>query len=261
MQSFRISHFWDWGWTYKGITINNCGTGISINAGGTSSPEVGSITLFDSTITNTPIGITTAYTPSSSGDTAGSVILENVFIQNVPTMVQGPSGTTLVGTTGSTTIAAWGQGHEYTPSGPTSLQGTFTANSRPGVLLSGSSYYQRSKPQYNTLPLSSFQSTKSSGAAGNGVTDDTYALQQVINNAATAGAVLFWDAGTYKVTSTLTMPPGSKWVGESYSVIMSSGSYFNNMNSPQPVVKVGTAGQTGQVEWSDMMYVWWSLLL
>ena len=189
-----------------------------------------------------PVGITTAYTPSSAGNVAGSVIIENVGITNVPVMVQGPSGTTLAGTTGSQIIAAWGQGHAYTPSGPTSLQGSFTANSRPASLVSGSSYYQRSKPQYNTLPLSSFQSTRSSGAAGNGVTDDTYALQMVINN-----------AGTYKVTSTLTMPPGSKWVGESYSVIMSSGSFFNSMSSPKPVVQVGTAGQTGQVEWSDMM--------
>ena len=249
----RISHYWDWGWTYEGITINNCGTGISINAGGTSDPEVGSITLIDSYFTNTPVGISTAYVPSSTGFTAGSVILENVGITNVPVMVQGPSGTTLGGTTGSTTFAAWGQGHEYTPNGPTSLQGSFTPNSRPASLLSGSQYYQRAKPQYNNLPLSSFQSTRSSGCAGNGVTDDTYALQQVINNAAAAGAVLFWDAGTYRVTSTLTMPPNSKWVGESYSVIMSSGSYFNNMNSPQPVVRVGNSGQTGQVEWSDMM--------
>ncbi|MCJ1421843.1 hypothetical protein MMC32_008210 [Xylographa parallela] len=249
-----ISHFWDWGWTYEGININNCGTGISINAGGTSSPEVGSITLIDSHFTNVPVGITTAYAPSSAGNAAGSVIIENVGITNVPIMVQGPSGaTTLVGTTGSQTIAAWGQGHAYTPNGPTSLQGSFTGNSRPASLVSGSSYYQRSKPQYNTLPVSSFQSTRSSGAAGNGVTDDTYALQMVINNAAAAGAVLFWDAGTYVVTSTLTMPPGSKWVGESYSVIMSRGSFFNSMSSPKPVVQVGTAGQTGQVEWSDMI--------
>jgi glucan 1,3-beta-glucosidase len=34
---------------------------------------------------------------------------------------------------------------------------------------------------------------------------------------------------------------------------VSSGSFFNNINSPQPVVQVGTAGSTGQVEWSDMI--------
>jgi len=36
-------------------------------------------------------------------------------------------------------------------------------------------------------------------------------------------------------------------------VIMSSGSFFNNINSPQPVVQVGTTGQTGVVQWSDMI--------
>ncbi|MCJ1354548.1 MAG: hypothetical protein MMC33_004537 [Icmadophila ericetorum] len=248
-----ISHFWDWGWTYAGVTINNCGTGIAINAGGTGSPEVGSIILIDSVMNNVPVGITTAYVPSSNGVASGSVVLENVAITNVPIMIQGPSGTTLQGTSGSETFGAWGQGHSYTPNGPQSLQGGVSPNSRPGSLLSGDSYYVRSKPQYNNLPLSSFQSTRSSGAAGNGVTDDTYALQMAINNAAAAGAVLFWDAGVYRVTSTLTMPPGSKWVGETYSVIMSSGSFFNNMNSPQPVVQIGQSGQAGQIEWSDMI--------
>jgi glucan 1,3-beta-glucosidase len=78
-------------------------------------------------------------------------------------------------------------------------------------------------------------------------------LQAVINSAAAAGKIVFFDAGTYRVTSTLQVPPGSKLVGEAYSVIMSSGSFFNNINNPQPVVRVGTTGQTGQVEWSDMI--------
>ena len=215
---------------------------------------MGSITLIDSFFTNVAVGITTAYVPSSSGVTSGSVIIENLDITNVPTVVQGPNAvTTLGGTTGSANIAGWGQGHAYTPNGPSSLQGSITPNARPGSLMDGYVYYQRSKPQYNNLPLSSFQSTRSSGAAGNGVADDTYALQQVINNAAAAGCVLFWDAGTYRITSTLTMPANSKWVGESYSVIMSSGSFFNDMTNPQPVVQVGNAGEAGQVEWSDMI--------
>lgn len=225
-----------------------------MNAGGPSSPEVGSVTLLDSTFTNTPVGIKTAYTPSSNGRTAGSLIIENVNINNVPVMVQdNGGGTVLGGTGGSANIAGWGQGHAYTPNGPSSFQGAITPNVRPGSLLQGSNYYTQSKPQYQNLPVSAFQSTRSSGAAGNGVADDTYPLQQAINNAAGAGAVLFWDAGTYRVTSTLTMPPGSKWVGETYSVIMSSGGFFNDMSNPKPVVRVGNPGQTGQVEWSDMI--------
>jgi glucan 1,3-beta-glucosidase len=249
-----ISQLWSWGWVYQGISINNCQKGIDISAGGTSSQEVGSITLIDSTITNTPIGIITAYTSSSSPATGGSLIVENVVLNNVPTAIELTGGTTiLAGTSGTMTIAGWGDGHKYTPSGPTQFEGIITPSSRPGSLLSGSNYYTQSKPQYNTLPVSSFQSVRSAGAAGNGVTDDTYALQQVINNCAAAGDVLFVDAGTYRVTSTLFIPAGSKIVGEGYAVIMSSGSYFNSMASPQPVVRVGNAGDTGQVQWSDMI--------
>ena len=34
---------------------------------------------------------------------------------------------------------------------------------------------------------------------------------------------------------------------------MSSGSFFNDINSPKPVIKVGNDGSTGQIEWSDMV--------
>lgn len=34
---------------------------------------------------------------------------------------------------------------------------------------------------------------------------------------------------------------------------MSSGAFFADINRPRPVVQVGTAGQTGTVEWSDMI--------
>jgi glucan 1,3-beta-glucosidase len=249
-----ISQLWDWGWVYQGISINNCQKGIDISAGGSSAQNVGSVTLIDSTITNTPIGIITAYTSSSSPATAGSLIIENVVLNNVPTAIQLTGGSTvLAGTTGSTTIAGWGEGHEYTPSGPHQFEGPISPNNRPASLLSGSKYYTQSKPQYGNLAVSSFQSARSSGCAGNGVQDDTYAIQQFLNNAAAAGAVAFFDAGIYLVTSTITVPPGSKIVGEVYSTIMSSGSYFSNMNSPQPVVRVGNAGATGQVQWSDMI--------
>src|SRR6202021_926074 len=102
--------------------------------------------------------------------------------------------------TGSITIAGWGEGHKYTPTGgPVKFQGAFTPNSRPSSLLSGSNYYVRSKPQYNALPTPSFQSVRRAGAKGNGVTDDTTALQNVINSATASGKVVFFDAGTYLV--------------------------------------------------------------
>jgi glucan 1,3-beta-glucosidase len=248
-----ISQIWNWGWVYQGISINNCQKGIDMSSGNDTWNAVGSMILIDSSITNTPIGIITAYDPPSSAPpTAGSLIVENVELSNVPTAIQSKGKTILAGTTGSFTIAAWGEGHEYNSTGPKSFQGPIAANSRPSSLVNGGKYYARSKPQYNTLPASSFSSVRSAGAAGNGVTDDTAALQKAINSATASGKVVFFDAGTYLVTSTLLIPAGAKLVGEAYSVIMSSGSFFNS-NTPQPVVRVGTPGSTGQVEWSDMI--------
>lgn len=248
-----ISQLWDWGWVYQGISINNCQKGIDMSAGGSTAQNVGSMILIDSSITNTPIGIITAYTSSSLPATAGSLIIENVALSNVPIAIQSGGTTVLVGTAGSTTIAAWGEGHEYTPTGPTSFQGSITPNARPASLTTGGKYYVRSKPQYASLPASSFSSVRSAGATGNGVTDDTNALQNIINSATAAGNIVYFDAGTYRVTNTLLIPAGAKLVGEAYPVIMSSGAAFSDMANPLPVVRVGTAGEVGQVEWSDMI--------
>ncbi|KAK4986613.1 hypothetical protein LTR66_007818 [Elasticomyces elasticus] len=249
-----INQIWDWGWTYQNINIYNCSVGLNMASGGRTAQSVGSVTFFDSSITNTPIGIQTAHDATSQPPTAGSLILENVQLNNVPVAVAGPGGTTaLAGTTGSTVIAAWGEGHEYLPNGPTNFEGPIPPNARPGVLLQGSKYYQRSKPQYEQYPVDSFLSVRSAGAKGDGVTDDTNALQAALNRAAARNMIVFFDHGDYKVTKTLRIPAGSKIVGESYSVILSSGSYFADINNPQPVVQVGRPGEGGQVEWSDMI--------
>jgi glucan 1,3-beta-glucosidase len=168
-----INQLWDWGWTYKGISINNCGTGLSINAANTTTGAlaVGSIVLIDSDISNTPVGIVTGFNSTSIPVTANSLILENVAINNVPVVIQGPgSSTVLAGSTGQSTIAAWGQGHSYTPTGPNTFQSTITPNSRPANLVAGSDYYERSKPQYETVPASGFVSVRASGAKGDGST-------------------------------------------------------------------------------------------
>ncbi|KAI1881109.1 hypothetical protein JX265_001349 [Neoarthrinium moseri] len=248
-----IIQLWNWGWTYINLQINNCGKGIDISAGGSSDQDVGSLTVIDSTFVNVPVGIVTAYTSSSSPATAGSIVLENVSLQNVPVAVQGPSGTYLSG--GTTTITAWSEGHRYTPSGPQSAQGAITPNSRPSALLgSNGRYYQRSKPQYETLAASNFVSVRSAGARGDAQADDTAAIQSAINSAASAGKVVFIDFGLYRLTSPIVIPPGSKIVGEGYPVLMAAGGYWSDISNPKPVIQVGsTSGQVGTVELSDFV--------
>ena len=246
-----ILQIWDWGWTYIGLTINNCGTGIDMSAGGSSAQNVGSVTVIDSTFSGTPTGILTARTGTFSPATGGSLILENVQWTSVGTAVKGGSGTILAG--GSYTTSAWGTGNRYIPGSHGSFQGTFTANARPSSLLSGSKYYTASKPQYNSLAASSVVSARSSGAKGDGNTDDTAALQSGINAAASAGKLFWLDYGIYKVTNTITIPPGAKIAGEAYPIIMSSGSKFASQSSPLAVVRIGNAGQSGTVALSDFV--------
>lgn len=248
-----ISQIWDWGWTYQGLTLTNCTIGLSINNGGAGNQLVGSVNVLDSTIQDCPTFVTTAWASSTSSN--GSLILENIALDNVPVAVKGTGGTVLAGTTGTTTISAWGQGHEYTPSGPTNFQGSFTPPTRPSALLaSGSSrYYTKSKPQYEASPTSSFVSIRSAGAKGDGSTDDTAAIQSAITSAASSGNIVFFDQGTYKVTGTIYVPPGSRIVGEAYPVIMATGSTFSSITDPVPVIQIGKSGESGSIEWSDMI--------
>ncbi|KAJ5087004.1 Pectin lyase fold/virulence factor [Penicillium alfredii] len=248
-----ISQIWNWGWTYQGLTLTNCTTAISINNGGAGSQLVGSVNILDSTIRDCPKFVASAW--QSSTFTNGSLILENIALDNVPVAVQGPSGTVLAGSSRTLTISAWGQGHKYTPNGPANFQGSFPAPTRPSALLaSGSSrFYTKTKPQYEASPISSFVSIRNAGAKGDGSTDDTKAIQSALTSAALSGRIVFFDQGVYKVTNTLYIPPGSRIVGEAYAVIMASGSVWSSITKPVPVVQVGKSGESGSVEWSDMI--------
>lgn len=254
-----ISQIWSWGWVYQKITINNCQVGLDMSSGGATAQSVGSVIFIDSSITNTPVGVLTAYSSTSKPATAGSLILENVQLSNVPTAIKLVTGATiLAGTTGSTTIAGWGDGHQYLQSGQnqyhgSQFEGAIQPVPRPASLVQSGQYFTAAKPQFEFYPVSSFVSVRAGGAVGNGVADDTKALQQVITAAAQAGRIVFVDAGTYRITSTLLIPAGTKIVGEGFSVIMSSGSFFNDMSNPKPVVKVGNAGDTGTISMLDLI--------
>ncbi|KAK0710173.1 pectate lyase superfamily protein-domain-containing protein [Lasiosphaeria miniovina] len=241
-----IQQIWSWGWTYIGVSINNCSVGFDFSA-----TAVGSIVIVDSHIKDTPVGV--VFGQSSAPPLSNNFAFENVGLKNVPVAIQGPSGTVLAGSTGASTIAAWGRGHKYTStSGPTSFEGAIAPNSRTPSLVAGGDYYTRSKPQYQNVPLSAIVSARDAGAKGDGSTDDTAALNALFTAAAAADKVVFLDAGIYKVSSTIKIPTGSRIFGEAYPVILSSGAFFQNANSPKPVVQIGAAsGAGGSVEWSN----------
>ena len=103
--------------------------------------------------------------------------------------------------------------------------------------------------------MDSFLSARDAGARGDGVTDDTAALNRLFAEASRGfheNKVAFLDAGYYKVSDTVRIPPDTRVVGEPMAaVIMGAGGKFSDVDSPYPVVQVGRPGEEGVVEWSD----------
>ncbi|KAJ7837014.1 exo-beta-1,3-glucanase [Mycena olivaceomarginata] len=236
---------WNWGWTFQGVNINNCGVGFDLATGLVNGAQtVGAEAIIDATVTDTPIFVRTGTPSNGALIGAGSLVLNNIKLDNVPTAV-GVVGGAVVLAGGTTTIASWGQGNVYKGSDAsgTFTQGTITAPPKPAVLLdSGGKIFGKSHPQYAAYAVSEFVSVRDQGAKGDGKTDDTAALKAIF--AAYAGCkIIFFDAGTYVVTSTLQIPAGTR-----------IGAAFQDVTNPQVVVQVGASGSSGLVEITDIIF-------
>ncbi|KAL1876708.1 hypothetical protein Plec18167_005116 [Paecilomyces lecythidis] len=120
------------------------------------------------------------------------------------------------------------------------------------LLDSQGNVFERAKPQYENVPVSSFVSVKSAGAKGDGSTDDTAAIQKVLDSA-TEDQIVYFDHGNYIITSTLKVPKNIKITGEIWPVLMASGKAFSDEKNPIPMIQVGQAGDVGSVELSDLV--------
>ncbi|EJU01871.1 glycoside hydrolase family 55 protein [Dacryopinax primogenitus] len=243
---------WNWGWTFQGVTINNCQVGMEIATGGSS---VGGEVIIDAQVYNTPTFIQT--TTAQRTTLGGSILLSNIYLSNVTTAVADPEGTVLAG--GTTTISQWAQGNVYTGiSGEYRYQqAALAAPYKPPTLLDSTGrIYARSRPQYTDYAPNQFQSVKAMGAMGDGVTDDTAAIQKTIDQASVyAGCkIIYFDAGTYYVTNTIRFPADTIIVGEVWSVIMGGGPVSSDAARPVPVVQIGTPGSRGVMEITDIVF-------
>ena len=254
---------WNWLWNLKSLSVNNCGVGVNMS-NSPSNMTVGSVIVQDSVFSGTPKGIITARSSSNNVPSMGNtLIIDNSKF----------SGTAVEDTTGKTilpggSIASWAQGRAYTtgtdgdapmcaeaaPSASaTNVQGALAAPAKPTGLLSNGKVFERSKPQYESMPASSFLSVKSNGAKGDGKTDDTAAIQAIFDKA-TPDQVVYFDHGAYVVSSTVKVPKDIRITGEIWPVIMASGSAFSSQSSPKPVFQVGQPGDKGSVEMSDLIF-------
>ncbi|KAK4133566.1 glycoside hydrolase family 55 protein [Trichocladium antarcticum] len=245
-----IEQIWNWGWTYKSLRFFGCNVGINM-----SSWDVGSVTLLDSSFVNVTTALVTGRNPGI--DTGiGSLVVQNVEYRNVPTVLKGRDGQPLLlgDPNGTVRDGGYARGNVYAPKGPRLLEGRNFIFSQPSTLKLGNRYYERSKPQYEHYPVTVFVSAREHQAVGDGVADDTGALNTLFRAASNTSQIVFLDAGYYKVTDTLYIPPDTRIVGEGLAaVIMGAGKNFADESHPRPVVQVGRPGDVGRVEMSDII--------
>ncbi|KAG9074861.1 hypothetical protein FRC06_010419 [Ceratobasidium sp. 370] len=250
-----IFQAWNWGWTFQDVKIINCQVGFDITTGGLTQDHqtVGADAIVDAVVTNTPTFIRTSGSAPSSF--AGSLLLDNVKFSGVNNGVLDGSGRVVLAG-GDKTIRQWAQGNVYTGTGTALryVQATINAPAKPSTLLdSTGKIFSKSRPQYVNYAPSQFVSVKAEGAKGDGVTDDSAAIQAVFDKY-WGCKIIYFDAGSYYVTKTIKIPTGSTVVGEIWSTIIGGGSAFSDQNNPTPIVQVGNPGEKGVVEISDIVF-------
>lgn len=249
-----IQIIWDWGWIWKSIHMKNVQTGFRLLQESPNSGHIGSVSVIDSSFQGVGTAILVAPLNSKTGSGSTGVIVENVQFSGVDKAVADTSGAVLL--VPSPKVDHWVVGPVYSADGTRQFSTGGKDNAgfhRQRVLLdSNGAYLERSKPQYEDRGVGDFVHVKDFGAKGDGSSDDTAAFQSALY--ASQGKILFIDAGSYILTSTVVVPPGSKIVGEAWSQLVASGAYFSDANNPKVMLQVGKDGDEGSMEMQDLIF-------
>lgn len=110
---------WNWAWTFKSITVNDCGVALNMS---NNPPEmtVGSVMILDSSISTTRESIVTAWTQNSNPIGGGVLVLDNVDFTGSQVAVAHIDGSTVL--EGGSVVDSWVQGNTYTPPGTSGAQ-------------------------------------------------------------------------------------------------------------------------------------------
>lgn len=106
--------------------------------------------IIDAQVSNSPIFIKTSTAERTF--LSGSIVIENIVLNNVPIAVIDGDGTTLLeGTNGTTVIDQWVQGNVYKGTNPTGVyeQQSLTKPKKPANLLKNGKVLGRPRNQYD----------------------------------------------------------------------------------------------------------------
>lgn len=220
-----------------------------------------------------PVVVTVTQTVAPVAATSGTSESGASPLTSPPGPVMSSPGPPVPGTNASTTHFS------VPPSSPTNVNSTFASNGpftctasaiiptkskvlqqalnaapiASSLLKADGSVFERSKPQYIDTSVSNFVSIRTFGAKGDGVTDDTDAIQTAMDSIS-QDKILYFDHGAYIITKTVKVPANIRITGEIWPLIMISGSFFQDQSNPQPGFRIGSPGDVGNVEISDLMF-------
>ncbi|UKZ83929.1 hypothetical protein TrVFT333_011744 [Trichoderma virens FT-333] len=222
-------------------TFDTVGTGVS-NTGG--SPFIG---IVDAKSINSGVTFSTTVYPS--------IVIDNLTKDTTSDVVV-LRGSTAVGSSSHVVNYSYGNTVGRNP-----IYGAVTGTTaRPSTIAPGGRIPAIPAPNYAQNPVTDFINVKDPSqnggqtVKGDGSTDDSAALNKVLQFAAANNKIAYFPFGDYRVLSTLLVPVGSRLVGEAWATISGGGSFFKDASNPKPVVKIGNAGDVGVAQLQDFRF-------
>ncbi|KAK0622666.1 glycoside hydrolase family 55 protein [Immersiella caudata] len=240
--------------TGQGLEFRNCNVGVDATGGGS-----GMFSLIDSTATNTTtLVLADELSTGNRSASSGFLVLENLIVDaTVGATLKTASQTILTGSIPPN--KTWIRGNIYHPDKSFSRSpGVLLNTTRPAALINHSThaYHTVVPPTYADVPLSSVLNVKSHPeypVHGDGIHDDTASLQSIISSPSSRDKLLYFPHGVYLLTSTLSIPPSTHLIGEAWTQLSASGSFFSDPANPKPMIQVGKPGEIGTAQLSDFI--------
>ncbi|KAI8676052.1 Glucan 1,3-beta-glucosidase [Fusarium keratoplasticum] len=260
---------WAWGLTLQGINFKNVKTGIKIMESGEKTADeqgVGSLVVTD--IQGEAMDAFITSTLSLENST--SLMVQNALMNDVDAFVtEAESGKVLLAGDGDAEeilpIKSWGFGRVTDTSGNTTFvsggevaaPNSASMLTRPGLSSSirdTEYYFTRQRPRFVNLGGCDLVDVKAWGAKGDGKIDDTVALNRAFEAAADMSAIVYIPYGVYVIKDTVTIPVGSRVIGQAWPQLMGTGAKFEDISKPRPIIRVGVPGNQGVAEIQSVMF-------
>ncbi|KAJ5152681.1 Pectin lyase fold/virulence factor [Penicillium canariense] len=255
--NFKNVHFISCGTAFEaagGFTVllqsaffESCGTGINMT-----SNALGSLVILDSVSTNSGPFIRFYDSSHDTGNQNSQLLIQNLEYNSKSPIAVDTNGHVRLEATAHVDTWVWG----------TMVPGAYVAGAEwttqrsPQLLVNGR-YFTKPQPTYARFSGDDIVNVKTAPgqtAKGDGVTDDTAALNAILARNAANCKITYIPFGVYRVSDTIHIPVGSRIVGEAWPVISAYGDTFKDPASPRAVVRLGNPGDVGLIEIQDMRF-------